>query len=598
MRERAARAIAAVSGYIAALPGSPRTLYPAEVWSYASRGVVAGWRLEIAFTDQVRRVDVLVGLGFPRDAPRIVLIDRPDFLTWAHVEGDGALCLLRNTAEVDPADPLGTLVTLLSDACALVEGLIAGLHVEDMRDEFLSYWNWKANGDGRAMRSLLEPVARTRRVRLWSGTSFRLIADSDGEIGAWLDRLGGGKAGSPKDRVTTGALAIALDRPLLPFEYPRTGGDLSRLADANGAGELLSELVARDDGDVVAVLMAPGGIGVGLVGVTVPSARPANLRGVAKSVQPKGFRTGSVPPPVAELRRLGGTVVRRVNVARVDPAWVHGRDADPRATRLRSATVVVLGCGSVGGPVATALAQAGVGRLVLIDPEGLTASNVGRHPLGMDALARAKAAALAARIGSALPHVRVEHRTAAWQAVAASEPELLGADLIVSAIGSWSAEGALDEWRRADRSRPPVVYGWTEAHAVAGHAVALMGDACLGCGLSAHGEPLLAVSSWPTDTVQRETGCGSFYQPYGPIELMNVTALVAGLAIDCLLGVVTRATRRIWSAGGVALQRSGGTYTPEFQLMVPAGNGLSSFTIEREWSARAHCRECGRSIAA
>lgn len=91
--------------------------------------------------------------------------------------------------------------------------------------------------------------------------------------------------------------------------------------------------------------------------------------------------------------------------------------------------------------------------------------------------------------------------------------------------------------------RLPVVYRWTEAHAVAGHAGAMTpGDGCLRCGLDRTGVPHVQVAAWPDEQAVafEEPACGAHYQPYGPIELGFVTSLVAQLALDCLLGKVTR----------------------------------------------------------
>ena len=52
--------------------------------------------------------------------------------------------------------------------------------------------------------------------------------------------------------------------------------------------------------------------------------------------------------------------------------------------------MVIVGCGSVGAPVAIALAQAGVGRFILLDPDILKPSNISRHPLGAQYLGRMK----------------------------------------------------------------------------------------------------------------------------------------------------------------------------------------------------------------
>lgn len=54
-----------------------------------------------------------------------------------------------------------------------------------------------------------------------------------------------------------------------------------------------------------------------------------------------------------------------------------------------------MGCGSLGSPVAIALAQAGVGRLTLIDYDHLKWANIGRHPLGAASVDDEKAKAVA-----------------------------------------------------------------------------------------------------------------------------------------------------------------------------------------------------------
>src|SRR4051812_39736412 len=76
--------------------------------------------------------------------------------------------------------------------------------------------------------------------------------------------------------------------------------------------------------------------------------------------------------------------------------------------RLIGSNVTVLGCGSVGAPVAVALAQAGVGRINLVDHDALAWANVGRHPLGAPSLGRNKAEALAAKLRSDFPHATFE----------------------------------------------------------------------------------------------------------------------------------------------------------------------------------------------
>lgn len=86
-----------------------------------------------------------------------------------------------------------------------------------------------------------------------------------------------------------------------------------------------------------------------------------------------------------------------VRTLRADAAWVDPRAAvagEPAAP-LYDASVAVLGCGSVGGLSAWALASAGVGILHLADRDLIEPGNCRRHVCGLDGVGRPKTAALA-----------------------------------------------------------------------------------------------------------------------------------------------------------------------------------------------------------
>jgi hypothetical protein len=78
------------------------------------------------------------------------------------------------------------------------------------------------------------------------------------------------------------------------------------------------------------------------------------------------------------------------------------------------------------------------------------------------------------------------------------------------------AESALNRWHIAQGRGRPVLYGWTEAHACAGHAVVIAGeDGCLQCHIGRTGAPALTVVEWADggDANQEEPACGAHYQP-------------------------------------------------------------------------------------
>ena len=601
MVARRARALADLVAWVSTLSASARPLNPGELVHYVGRGVTDGWRLEVAFSDRIRRLDLLIDGSFPHSPPRLALVDRPDFLVWPHLERDGVLCALPGLAEVSAWRPTDVAAHVLGEACGLIERCAAGQNEADLREEFLSYWSQATTEDAPAIFTLVDPSPPSRPVRVWRGKDFYLVAEDDAALQAWLDhRFHGVKSSAP---TIESAAFLWFERPIIPSEYPRVAADLVDLARAytDVGGEVLRNLAAATPDRIVSILAAPTSHGPCLAGVTVnapPDERRPGGRGTNSLL--RGYREGKVPPSVLLGRYLGGTPVHRSSVSRVDPAWVHGRGIDPRFPRLRAAKVAILGCGSLGAPIALKLAQAGIGHLLLVDPETLAAANVGRHPLGIDHIGEYKALALATAIGRCFPHIAwVEGRADPWQRLAAKSPESLSScDLIISTIGHWGAEGALNAWHVAGGRRPAVIYGWTEAHAGAGHAVAIgRRGGCLQCGFGETGQPLLHLTDWSDgSTLAHEPACGAVFQPYGPIELTHIEALIAELALDSVLADVDVSRHRIWAARRETLAAAGGAWTAAWGAMETARLS-GGCTEERVWPTSASCRECSSAAA-
>lgn len=583
-------AATAVGDWIVGLPGA-RALRSDELAAYASRGATAGWRLPLEFTDRERNLDLLITAGFPRRAPRVSLVDRPKFLTWPHIEEDGILCLLGDNAEVDFKQPVAIAKNLLASGFELVQELVATGRPDDFRAEFDTYWQRSVGHRATPVYSLLDPVPPSRITRVWRGRGFYLVGEQDVVLG-WLNN----RFPNGVKTETEAAAVIWLPQPLLPSEFPSTPSQVIALAHKCSAGQVLERLVAEEQGEVV-VMAAPTANGPCFGALTlIPKSMYGQSAPDLDGPLP-GFRPGKAPRRLLVSLRYGGGTARKSVVERADAAWVHGRGHDPRFARLRSATVVVIGCGSVGAPVALQMAGAGVGKFILIDPELLKWANIGRHPLGASGVGRSKAEGLAEMIRSGYPHVRgAEAIVQKWEeAGEAVEKNLANCDLVVSAIGNWAAEGALNQWHLASR-RGPIVYGWTEAHASAGHAVAIFPNGgCLQCGFTTSGTPALRVTDWPRGTtVRQEPACGATYQPYGPVELGHIISLVAETALDCLLGTVGKPMHRVWAGRQSLLESVGAVWSPEW-LSVAGGLTKGGFVEELGWLRSPTCVECGAS---
>lgn len=581
----------------------PRDLLPLR-WRQAAlhleatlrEWIVGAWRISVVFSDGVtRRIDFLAGVQFPTTPVRTALVDHPEAMTWPHVESDGVLCLWPNATEWDADDPAEVAMDLLHRSVRLVEDLLEGGIVErDFREEFVTYWGYRVHAQGEGLFSLITPRPPSRLARVWRGKGLQVVGEDHNTLSDWVRHRFGDK--TPVK--TEAATFLWLDEPLQPSEYPETAADLYRLAERIGddARSALEQAAKAEPDEVLVLLGAAGRGGAAAIGVRAqnPKRRKGRPRAPDEPLS-VGFRPRHTPERVMLGRFFGAEPIVRTLVQRADADWVHGRGQDPRTGRLLGATVVLVGCGSVGAPVACAVAQAGVGRLIVVDPETLSWPNVGRHPLGATAVGRNKAEALAERLQADYPHLLVENRAVGLHQLIAQDGDLLSAaDLIVATTGNWVAESALNRWHLGQTRAMPIVYGWTEAHACAGHAVAIgRTDGCLQCHIGRTGAPDFTVVEWPagSDPTLEEPACGAHYQPYGPIELAFVTAMISEVAVDCLLDPPEASFSRVVVAAQRRFEALGGQLTPAWRSQFGEGNG-GFRTVDRPWTAAA-CAACG-----
>jgi molybdopterin/thiamine biosynthesis adenylyltransferase len=94
----------------------------------------------------------------------------------------------------------------------------------------------------------------------------------------------------------------------------------------------------------------------------------------------------------------------------------------PGQQRLKAASALIVGAGGLGSPAALYLAAAGVGTLILTDPDTVELSNLQRQVLyAEDDVGRPKAEAAADRLAALNPHIFVAGYNGAFDASTADE---------------------------------------------------------------------------------------------------------------------------------------------------------------------------------
>jgi proteasome lid subunit RPN8/RPN11 len=134
-------------------------------------------------------------------------------------------------------------------------------------------------------------------------------------------------------------------------------------------------------------------------------------------------------------------------------AALHARSAGIVSPSLQARSVLVAGLGSVGSYVAEQLARSGVGGLALLDPDAVEAANLSRTAYAAEDVGRPKPEALARRLLSVAPAVRLALHPIAVDGLAPAELDALvrASDLVVAVTDDPAAQRALDRFAYARR---------------------------------------------------------------------------------------------------------------------------------------------------
>jgi molybdopterin-synthase adenylyltransferase len=113
--------------------------------------------------------------------------------------------------------------------------------------------------------------------------------------------------------------------------------------------------------------------------------------------------------------------------------------------RLRAASVIVVGAGALGSPVATYLAAAGVGRLGIVDSDAVELSNLARQPLHYTPdVGLMKADNAVVKLSALNPEVEVQGYPVELTASNA-EAIVAGADVVVDCADSFDTRYTVNE---------------------------------------------------------------------------------------------------------------------------------------------------------
>lgn len=504
----------------------------------------------------IKGVRLVLPADFPA-SPCELYVSREYFLKLPHIEADGHACLGTTPIPEDYDDPVAAVVrafAALKDKLLLAAADAAWVS-EQFHDERASYWSqWCLSRRN---------VADNRPV------PNRTYVDV-GELGAWATGgIAGYVPGSSKHRLYSLQVAAATDPNELASRHRWADGTLVRgsalfVRLANDTRwtpsswpktfEALDTLVAEATDHEVSLAHW-----VNTTGWTDDLAsqklKKKNHRKQLKDAPP-GQRPmlvvlahGSVMFGYqlygSAMPKLQPPAVEPVHITRVDADWALARDQDLEVLHARrKKRVLLLGAGSLGSPLARALARAGLGHLDIVDAQLMETENTSRHELGLADAGHGKARRLAEQITKHVPGISARGFLADASTWAMKNCKPGEYDLIIECTAESSVRTFISHMRKVLLGESPVLHAWTEPLCSAAHLV-LSQSAVPWPETDPADELVNASDLSASDTRIKVTACAGGFHPYGAADIELVAAFAAERVIAVLDDMSHAST--VWS---------------------------------------------------
>jgi molybdopterin/thiamine biosynthesis adenylyltransferase len=533
--------------------------------------------------------------GFPAQ-PCEIHVDKRLCLALPHVEEDGRVCLGNGSppsAYENGASAVNEVLTRFNEE--VLQRVVDPVWVEqEMQRERMSYWSRHCD--------LARETAPNAPHTTWLSLTEATELDAQGWLkgatavyarpGQTQRRYGlqlvSAAEGDPNDLaqrhqwasgslVRGNALVVQLpaDRSWTPKTWPT---DFAAL----------EELVLASTGGVIQLSAWVSELGWTRTGATQVQKRISWKTTASVDEAPIGYSPRLVvvvdgPFAYGFQISLSGVLSRQpqitpLKVARVDRNWALARDHQLTVLDARRAMrVLLVGCGSLGSPVAELLARAGVGSLDIVDFEDLEAPNVGRHSLGLNSLNKAKAVEMAARIEKLVPGCTVRGYgapVATWMQVRFRAEDY---DLVVDCTGESSVRTLLAAIR-PDLGTVPLVHAWVEPFCSAAHVV--FSPFSVPWPATDPADALVNAAKFDSSAKVLLPACSEGFHPYGAADVLQAAAFTAERVIGLLDTPEVEAVVYSWVRARAFFESLG--VPVELRDIVPANGGkFSSVMMER-----------------
>jgi len=548
------------------------------------KGYLAGWITVHEPKGIGSKLELYLPAFFPDSPPTVYLSTHPEewFCRTPHVERDGKICVLAESAAIDADCP----VELLKECLERAIEILTNSFEDEFRDEALIYWGLHGGNKHEAF-CCTPPTNLGEACIVGVAGKSLILADSEDSAKAWFKNWRGNRA--ELDFISP-CVVVEVDDVLVPKDYPDSYADVRRIIEKHSPEALsqFDKLSCRGTSLFGVVLLQKTKDGPILAGVVAYGCALDSRKDFIK-----GFRPGMAPTNLLRARArkfFEKKTAQKIRVSRTDSQWIHSRGGT--GLNLSEKIVTLIGCGSLGGYVGHLLARAGVGKIRLLDNDILGWENVGRHLLGANQVYRSKSVSLAERLKRELPHLNIGSFFGDWRKWIL-EPEgsdfFESSDLIISTVADWRCERPLNLAIRKIGTQSSI-FAWLEPYGFAAQVLVCGPEGgCFDCGMDRLGKFRERVLDFTDGTLKKEPGGCAYYQQYGPTKILPLASLIVDSAVQRLTKEDRSSKRLTILEDLTSPVQYGGIVRDAYSTFIGSSH---SQVIESSWPVHPECSCC------
>jgi molybdopterin/thiamine biosynthesis adenylyltransferase len=524
---------------------------------------------------------------FPDNIPKIYLSkhDYDRLKPLPHVDANRFVCT-RDPEAVFNQQKIGKATIQLVEIATreIIERGIKKENTDEIIGEFLAYWHDDCTYCFLSIIDIPKEITQLSLFELSSRIfgSQHVIAHTKLEAENWMEPL----EVELKDISSNPLLHLPLNAPI-GWPLPGTNQDIFELLKKNG-GEFLQaaeKFFNKNDSNSLILFS--------FLIENVPIWGAWSHKPWASDVA-HGWPTKKLPIAL-RFARTGNLPIEKIRVERLDKHRIFQRVGLEISQHLDESSVAIIGCGSLGSPLAVSLSKCGMSNFLLVDKEIVGIENSARHVCGIFEAARSlnKAQAIRLEILRHFPFMNCSAYDRDILTLLSKNEKLLDTcDLTVIATGHKGVERRVNQLLLENVINTSLLYIWMEPFGVAGQMLYISRDSegCYDCCFDSDGKYRYSVAKFNSAFFKRETGCQSTFIPYSNVSIEQFISNVARVIVDIIHTPPEKNQRITWIGDIEVFQNMG--FEIEDRWVTTKPFTLTKYSISKDIACDI-CRNSG-----